>query len=97
MGALERMVVMVTPEQKAAITSRAKAQKLTMGELVRRSVDRYSSAEDDRLLERFMEQVNASTARADRALDDALRNIEAGLRRIEAMERRVRPVPKRNR
>jgi hypothetical protein len=95
MGALERMVVLVTPEQKASISARARAEKVTMGELVRRSVEQYSAKEDETVLLKLIEQVNASTARADRALDDALAALTAGMARIEKLERSVRRASKR--
>lgn len=98
MGALERMVVLVTAEQRAAIRARAKAEKLTMGEIVRRSVERYGSAADEAALGKLIENVEKSTARANRALDEALAELEAGMARIERMENRAaRPASSRSR
>jgi hypothetical protein len=94
---MERMVVLVTPEQKAAITSRAKAEKLTMGELVRRSVERYTPSEDEGLLEKLIDQVNESTRRAEAALDDALARIEASMKRIDRLEKRAAAGARRKR
>lgn len=68
MGKMERMVVLVTPEQKRAIVSRAKAQRLTMGEMVRRSVAAYEGEEELALIERLVERVKASSREATRAL-----------------------------
>ena len=68
MGKMERMVVLVTPEQKRAIVSRAKAQRLTMGEVVRRSVAAYEGEEERVLIERLVERVKASSREATRAL-----------------------------
>lgn len=89
MGALERMVVLVTPEQRKAIRSRAKAEKLTMGEIVRRSVERYASQADEAALEKLLEKVEESTGRANRALDQGLAEIAAGMARIERLEKRA--------
>jgi len=89
MGALERMVVLVTPEQRAAIRARAKAEKLTMGEIVRRSVERYDSQADEAALEKLIEKVEESTVRANRALDQGLAALAAGMARIERMEKQA--------
>jgi len=87
MGATERIVVLVTPEQKAEISSRAKEAKLTVGELLRRAVAAYSVDEQDEALAGLVEQVRKSAAHASKALDDALRQVSASQRRIAAMEK----------
>ena len=71
MGKMERMVVLVTPEQKRAIVSRAKAQRLTMGEVVRRSVAAYEGDDELALIERLVERVKASSRDATKALATA--------------------------
>lgn len=68
MGKMERMVVLVTPEQKRAIVSRAKARRLTMGEMVRRSVVAYEGEDELALIERMVERVKASSREATGAL-----------------------------
>jgi len=87
MSATERIVVLVTPEQKAEISSRAKEAKLTVGELLRRAAAAYSMDEQDETLAGLVEQVRKSTAQASKALDDALRQVSASQRRIAAMEK----------
>ena len=47
MGATERIAVLVTPEQKAAISER---DNLTVGELLRRSAAGYSDDEQAKVL-----------------------------------------------
>ncbi|MBI2753521.1 MAG: hypothetical protein HYX46_08430 [Betaproteobacteria bacterium] len=89
MGALERMVVLVTPEQRETIRARAKAEKLTMGEIVRRSVERYGSQADEAALEKLIEKVEESTDRANRALDRGLAALAAGMARIDRMEKQA--------
>lgn len=71
MGKLERMVVLVTPAQKRSIVSRAKARRLSMGEMVRRSVESYRSEEDTALLGRLVKEFEASSRHAMRALREA--------------------------
>ena len=87
MGATERIVVLVTPEQKAEISSRAKEAKLTVGELLRRAAAAYSVDEQDEALAGLVDQVRKSAAQASKALDDALRQVSASQRRIAAMEK----------
>lgn len=71
MRKLERLVVLVTPAQKRSIVSRAKARRLSMGEMVRRSVESYRSEEDTALLERLVKELEASSQEATRALRQA--------------------------
>ena len=87
MSATERIVVLVTPEQKAEISSRAKEAKLTVGELLRRAAAAYSMDEQDDALAGLVEQVRKSAAQASKALDDALRQVSASQRRIAIMEK----------
>lgn len=71
MRKLERLVVLVTPAQKRSIVSRARARRLSMGEMVRRSVESYRSEEDAALLERLVKELEASSRDAMRALRQA--------------------------
>ena len=71
MGKVERMVVLVTPAQKRSIVSRAKAQRLSMGEMVRRSVESYRSEEETALLDKMVGELNTSSREAMRALREA--------------------------
>ncbi len=41
----ERMTVLVTPEQKRAITVKAAKLKLSAGEVIRRAVESYRSSD----------------------------------------------------
>ena len=87
MAATERIVVLVTPEQKAEISSRAKEAKLTVGELLRRAAAAYSVDEQEEALAGLVEQVRKSAGEASKALDEALRQVSASQRRIAAMEK----------
>ena len=89
MGATERIVVLVTREQKEAISNRAKEANLTVGELLRRAAAAYSVDEQDGALAGLVEQVRKSTAQASKALDDALRQVAESQRRIAAMEKKA--------
>ena len=86
MPSTERLVVLLTPEEKMAIAARAKDAKLTMGEFVRRATDAYVPKEDDSLLAELVSQVEKSTAQANKALDVALKAMADSNKRIAAME-----------
>jgi hypothetical protein len=72
---MERLVIQVTAEQKRAISSRAKAEKVTEGEMVRRAVESYSKQDDD-ALNQLLDAVKATTGEAIKAIDAAEREIK---------------------
>ena len=90
--ATERIPVLVTRREKAEIAKMAKASGLSMGEVLRRGVKalRASSAEDEKLLLGMIDQMNKSTERASKAMDEMLAYVEASNHRIEAMERHAK-------
>lgn len=85
--ATERIPVLVTQAEKAKVVELAKSKHISMGELFRRAVfaDHFES-EEDKLTLAMIEQVNKSTARANDAMDDMFKHIEASNKRIAAME-----------
>lgn len=87
--ASERIVVMVTPNQKEAIGATAKRLGLNVSELVRRAAQSFQSKEEEHELELFLDRVNASTEEASNALDDALAFVTESNRRIEKSIRGV--------
>lgn len=56
-AATERIPVLVTPDQKAEITRKAKAANLTVGEFVRRAAAAYQPDDENGVLERLIEQI----------------------------------------
>ncbi|SRR6266513_474530 len=88
----ERIPVLVTRREKAEIAKMAKANGLSMGEVLRRGARalRASSADDEKLLLGMIDQMNKSTERAGKAIDDLLAYVELSNRRIEAMERQAK-------
>ena len=70
----ERMTFILTPEDKAEITERAAQLDISASELVRRAVSRYEpDAEvDEKVLLHVAEELEASAARTERKLDEAL-------------------------
>ncbi|OGA69020.1 MAG: hypothetical protein A3G83_04835 [Betaproteobacteria bacterium RIFCSPLOWO2_12_FULL_68_20] len=87
MAATARIPVQVTPEEKAKIARRAKAVGLTVGEFARRAMASFDAEESaSRDMERLLERVKASTARASKAIDEALRFVAESQQRIERLE-----------
>ena len=60
-----------------------------MGELLRRAASSYRPAEDDKVLEGMIDQMNKTAAQAGASIDRALAAVEASNRRIAAMERKA--------
>lgn len=86
---MERMVILVTPEQKQAIAARAQAEKVPMGEMVRRAVDRYEPEEDTAALERLLDLVRESTSAAMAAIEKAERDARDALEYLAAQRRKA--------
>lgn len=95
MGAVERIVVQATPQDKRAITAKAKKLDLPVSELMRRGAFAYETDESDAELEALAVAAKAAADNAIASIDDALRFIEASNKRIAAMEtRRSKTHPK---
>lgn len=89
-GAVERIVVQATAEEKKAIAAKAKKLGLPISELMRRGATAYKSAEDDSELGALADAARAAADRAGASIDDALAYIAASNKRIAAMEDRAR-------
>lgn len=85
MAATERVVVLMTPEQKSDVTLRAAAQKLSVGDYMRRQ-----ALGDDELLGALMEELTASTERARSALDRTIARLDETERRLPEIEATAR-------
>lgn len=70
-NATERVVVLMTPRQKAEAVRRAKAAHLSVGDFIRRQ-----TFGDEDVLAAMLEQLRESTASANAALETALAAIE---------------------
>jgi uncharacterized protein (DUF1778 family) len=86
MAATERIPLLVTVMQKALISRKAKASKLTVNEFVRRAAEVYDPADDDEALVRLVAQVKQTAHEATAALDAALNACAESNRRIAGME-----------
>jgi hypothetical protein len=87
--ATERIPVLVTANEKGQIATMAKAAGLSMGEYLRRAAASFRPADDDRMLEGMIDQMNKTTAQANAAIDKALAFVAASDRRIAEMERKA--------
>lgn len=88
-AATQRIPVLVTPAEKNQIAKMAKDAGLSMGEFFRRAAMAFQPAEDEKLLEGMIEQLNKTTMRANLAIDEALAFVEASNERMATMERQA--------
>ena len=85
-GAVERIVVQATAQDKKAIAAKAKRLELPVSELMRRGAFAYQSSDSDEELAALADAAKAAADRAGVAIDDALEFISASNKRIAAME-----------
>jgi hypothetical protein len=93
-GAVERIVVQATLQDKTAIAAKAKRLDLPVSELMRRGAFAYESGEADAELGALADAARRAAERAGTAIDDALNFIEASNKRIAAMEAKALRVSK---
>jgi hypothetical protein len=85
-GAVERIVVQATSQEKRAIAAKAKKLGLPISELMRRGASAYSTTQSDEELGLLADAAKAAAERASRSIDEALDFIEASNRRIAILE-----------
>ena len=91
----ERIVVQVTPQDKKAITAKAKKLDLRVSELMRRCAFAYESSESNDELGALADAAKRAADRASGYIDDALAFISASNKRIAAMEAKADAQPAR--
>ena len=85
----ERMTILVTPKEKAAILARAQGLGLSAGEMVRRAVESYKAAEEDEIvLNALADELYTAAKEARKALGKATRELRSTLDQF-ARKRRV--------
>jgi hypothetical protein len=94
-GAVERIVVQATPQDKRAIAAKAKKLGLPISELMRRGAFDYESADSDQELEALAQAAQRAAERAGAAIDDALAFIDASNKRIAGMEAKASKAARR--
>jgi len=88
-SATERIVVQTTPQEKKAITAKAKRLALPISELMRRGAFAYESSENDAELAALADAAKLAATRSCAAIDHALSFIEASNKRIATLEAKV--------
>ena len=71
------MTILVTPEEKAAITARASALNITAGELLRRSFESYDPDRDDAALDVLATELSQAVNDTRARLSEALQELKA--------------------
>lgn len=78
----ERLVILVTPEQKRAIANRAKSLDVSVAELVRRSAEGFGSGVDEVTLAALASELQKAVKESRAALRAALAEAQATLAQI---------------
>jgi hypothetical protein len=78
----ERLVILVTPEQKRALAVRAKALDLSVAELVRRSAEGLRPGADEQVLSSLAAELQRSVRESRVALRAALAETQATLAQL---------------
>ena len=86
----ERLVILVTPEQKRAIAQRAKSLDVSVAELLRRSAEGYGEGADGAMLALLASQLQNSVRESRTALRLALAEAEATLQQLGRSRRQRR-------
>ena len=89
-AATVQVPVLMSQAQKTRLARKAKASKLTMGELLRQGGERFDPQEDLALLSRLAHHVTLTTIKTIRAIDHTLSLVAASERRIERLTRATR-------
>ena len=84
-NATERVVVLMTPKQKATVTKRANDEKLSVGDFMRRQ-----ALGDDELLTALLAELKGSTAYAKEALNRTLARLADFEKRHAEIENKAR-------
>ncbi|WP_246867848.1 hypothetical protein [Rhizobacter sp. SG703] len=94
-GAVERIVVQATSQEKKAIAAKAERLGLPISELMRRGAAAYETTEGEADLQALAEAARDAADRAAASIDDALDFIAASNQRIAAMEAQAARTPAR--
>ena len=86
----ERLVILVTPEQKRVIAERAKSLDVSVAELLRRSAEGYAEGADEATLALLAGQLQKAVKESRAALRVALAEAEATLAQLGRSRRQRR-------
>jgi hypothetical protein len=89
----ERMTILVTPAQKAAITQRAKALQLSAVEVIRRAEENYRpSSGEEVILDALATDLRRSAGEARQSINEAFTELQTTLSYFEAKQPPKRSV-----
>ena len=88
--AIARIVVQATPQEKKAITAKAKRLGIPISELMRRGATAYETTQSDEELGALADAAKVAAERASASIDETLLFIDASNKRIAAMESKAR-------
>jgi len=82
----QRIPVQVTTTEKTQISKLAKKAGLSVGEFMRRAAKSYNTSEDEKALNAILDQMLKATDRAEKAIDNTIKFVDASNKRIQKME-----------
>ena len=83
----ERLVILVTPEQKQAIMARAKSLNLSASEIMRRSVEGFRPSDEEAVLAALADELERSARATRKALTAARNEVRQTLDALAARRR----------
>ena len=89
MLATERIPVLVTPEEKTRIVTKAKKAGMKTSEFMRLAAEDYNPGEDEKALVSMINEMNKATANAASSIDKALAFVAKSNQRISKMEAKM--------
>ena len=95
-AAVERIVVQATPNEKRAISAKAKKLGLPVSELMRRGAASYNSDQEDEEMGVLADAAMAAANRASDSIDEVMAFVEASNKRIAAMEAKAAKARKKS-
>lgn len=87
----ERVTILMTPAKKAALTARAKAQQISLGQYIRRKVEDEDdlTADQEAELAALVEQVNEAVPKMEASLDEMSRTLRETHQEVDRMLREM--------
>lgn len=85
----QRVTILLTEEEKAAMTAKAARLNVTTSELLRLAFDAFEEAEDRALLDGMADELEQSVARARSSLKGARAELSATLRELKKTRRQA--------
>lgn len=80
----ERLTILVTPQEKAAMTAKAAAMNVSTSEMLRLAFDAFEEPANQQLLSALADQLQRAVAAAHARLDEANATVEGVLAELRA-------------